>query len=541
MEVDPRDEQNLKQHRAQLKRAFDPEEDKVFGLFMRFFPLNFFVDRLQDVADHYNSVPGRNRVSWTKGTFLRFLGVLIHFAVSSVPNMEWHWRWPDDVPSHAAPTFAVAAIMSEHTFKRYWQYITMPGLMGVVSEEEEPAGRSEDVRPELYRQSKAMLAACVKAWQKAWTPGTYITIDESMVMWTGKGDLHLTYMPRKPTSLGFKIDTLCDGVHNICLAAELDEGAEAMAGAKFRDQVGASVAVTLRLAEAWANTDRTIIADSRFGSCNCAEWVWDELHLHSIMAVKTAHAGYPKKKLAEALGGERGATKCFKVEVEMDRELMTFYASALMDKKPMYVVATCGTTNITHTAKRVSRRARGNRGAYDLEFPEMHALYRSYFNAVDLFNRDCFGVLSVQMAIQTKSYYRRWFLAMLGMCETNAMNAYRATVGPLSRYQWLTNLSKTLIYNDFVNDSDCGVEPEVEASISVHSNLHYVNHALKCSACKRLTHWRCGCRLALCSPGTSAKLQRKACYFNHIKEAALEEAGILEGAYGTQGTQNTDL
>ena len=79
----------------------------------------------------------------------------------------------------------------------------------------------------------------------------------------------------------------------------------------------------------------------------------------------------------------------------------------------------------------------------------MHDTYRRNFNGVDLFNRDCFGELSLQHAIRTRSYARRMFLAILGMCEVNAMNAYRQCVGPIERFEWLLKLSDKLIHNPF--------------------------------------------------------------------------------------------
>jgi hypothetical protein len=67
----------------------------------------------------------------------------------------------------------------------------------------------------------------------------------------------------------------------------------------------------------------------------------------------------------------------------------------------------------------------------------MHDTYRRNFNGVDLFNRDCFGSYSLQKTVLTRSWHRRMFLAILGMCETNAMKAYRTCVGPITRFEWL--------------------------------------------------------------------------------------------------------
>ena len=47
-----------------------------------------------------------------------------------------------------------------------------------------------------------------------------------MIFWTGKGEMHLFWFPRKPTDLGIKVDIICCGVSKICLAGEVDETPE---------------------------------------------------------------------------------------------------------------------------------------------------------------------------------------------------------------------------------------------------------------------------------------------------------------------------
>jgi hypothetical protein len=98
------------------------------------------------------------------------------------------------------------------------------------------------------------------------------------------------------------------------------------------------------------------------------------------------------------------------------------------------------------------------------------------------------------------------------MCETNAMHAYAHCVGPIERYEWLAKLSDALLNNPWAEDPDAGVVVELDDE-DTHSNLYYLNHAIKCTTCERLTHWRCGCGLGLCSPGKSDKLSRGPCYY----------------------------
>lgn len=213
----------------------------------------------------------------------------------------------------------------------------------------EPSEHPE-AKGELMTQARELLRTCVDTWQANWRPGEYITVDESMCRWSGKGEMHITILPRKPTGKGFKIDTTACSAANIIIEAELDEGKEAMKTAEYRNVTATHTAVTLRLTKAYAHTDRVVIGDSRFGSCNTAEFLADVHGLDSILAVKTASAGFPKRRLRAALGGVRGRRASFKVDVELDKGVVPFFASGVHDKKPMYVVATCGTTLVTEVA-----------------------------------------------------------------------------------------------------------------------------------------------------------------------------------------------
>ena len=92
-------------------------------------------------------------------------------------------------------------------------------------------GRAANVRhqliePDGFDEVRGFLALCVQTWQAAFNAGTVMVCDESMLMWVGTGDVHLTYIPRKPTPLGIMLKTCCDGNTGILLNAELVEPAK---------------------------------------------------------------------------------------------------------------------------------------------------------------------------------------------------------------------------------------------------------------------------------------------------------------------------
>jgi hypothetical protein len=70
----------------------------------------------------------------------------------------------------------------------------------------------------------------------------------------------------------------------------------------------------------------------------------DELGLHSILAIKTGHRGFPKRHLIEKVRHQRFTKAFMKVEVSLEVGVHTFYAGAFMDKIPLLLVGTCGTS-----------------------------------------------------------------------------------------------------------------------------------------------------------------------------------------------------
>lgn len=91
----------------------------------------------------------------------------------------------------------------------------------------------------------------METWQAEWNAGDYLCCDESMIFWRGGGEMHVTYQPRKPTQYGMELKTLVCCISGLLLMAEIAEGKVAQALKEYRDRVGESTAVTLRLCKPW--------------------------------------------------------------------------------------------------------------------------------------------------------------------------------------------------------------------------------------------------------------------------------------------------
>jgi hypothetical protein len=140
--------------------------------------------------------------------------------------------------------------------------------------------------------------------------------------------------------------TAADASSNILLNFEAVEGAEIDRKKKWVDDFKATTACTCRLMEPWKGTGRVCVADSWFGSTRTVEEL-AELGLYAVMSVKKGSKDFPKKKLKDLMKN-RGDTawykNTFQLGVEGDGEEVTMYAAAHMDKKPLLLCATTGTS-----------------------------------------------------------------------------------------------------------------------------------------------------------------------------------------------------
>ena len=97
--MDAREGEGLTKKRVRLIEPLDEEAEPILSLFLRFFPLALFLGHLAGVATRWAaSGTSRHIIAWNRGTFLRWLGVLIRMAIHPLPNIDYHWRWPRSWP-----------------------------------------------------------------------------------------------------------------------------------------------------------------------------------------------------------------------------------------------------------------------------------------------------------------------------------------------------------------------------------------------------------------------------------------------------------
>ncbi len=108
-------------------------------------------------------------------------------------------------------------------------------------------------------------------------------------------------------------------------------------------------------------------------------------------------------------------------------------------------------------------------------------------------------------------------MAVLGMCETNAQNAYRMVVGDVERYQWLMMLADKLVNNPWYDESVAGPSAPAQPPTVTCGNYVRLKGMVKCSLCGKKTQWRCPCGASICRAGTSGDREGDDCYFKHLR------------------------
>ena len=125
-------------------------------------------------------------------------------------------------------------------------------------------------------------------FQTCKTPGSYLTLDESMIKsfhCNVKGKIKIIWKPRP---IGNKIKNLSDAATNIVLHIELYEGKDIMAHKEHVKSFRATTETVIHLIQPYHSNKRRVIADSWFSSVKSAvEPLTNDLY--SIMLLKTAH------------------------------------------------------------------------------------------------------------------------------------------------------------------------------------------------------------------------------------------------------------
>ena len=164
----------------------------------------------------------------------------------------------------------------------------------------------------------------------------------------------------------------------------------------------------------------------------------------------------------------------------------------------------------------------------------MHEIYRSNFNAADVYNKYATGPDSLARHIGVAVWWKRAFMGFLSFCETNAYLAYLHTVDA-NMTRWMFRERLAYMLEHFGGETCVVAEPSLTgtsgSSVGRHAHLTKCDWKLKCVVCGRLVQTRCTCGKGVCNPSR----WKEGCFEKHIMGIKAAPRKRSRSASGTPG------
>lgn len=202
-------------------------------------------------------------------------------------------------------------------------------------------------------------------------------------------------------------------------------------------------AVTLRAAEPFFGTNRTIVADSHFSSVSTAYWCF-AAGLNFMGIVKTAHKYYPKDEMIsrfknippEEVKGHFFAATCdVKLSAQLNLTVKVNAVSWTSSSKPSRIKHTVSTRGTTvpgsYHKKGILKELQYEgttvwaRSHKDIPRPKIVQELFDNFSTVDVHDHYRQGSLNVEDSYKTKNYRKKIWLSLIAMHITDAYRAYK--------------------------------------------------------------------------------------------------------------------
>jgi hypothetical protein len=513
-------------------------------LFLTFFPMALVETAFPSWRAHAEANGRKGLENLDKKMFMRFLSLLLRMAVSGLRRRALNFS--DAV---------VSTTMTQRLFENLLYTVRDVGFPQYEEGQPLTDGRIATANDPL-RQVRRFADDLQQHWQEVYVPGSLLVVDETMVGWTGATNVHITVLPNKPTDKGVCLKSACDAHTRVMVSFEFVESRQEQEQKRYVEE-GKSAAVTLRLTEPWHHKGpRVVLADAWFGGILTAVALLLR-GLFCIVNVKLQTKHFCKRELwADARGNrrthERNDRAYRELKLKVNGKEAMFTGAFHMDRRPMTLLATAGSSREAPPVmrRRVYMSDDGDlvRWVGELQQPNVHYLYRSFFNAVDVHNKLSVGPRSVSSVCVGSLPLKLW-LSFVAIAETNAYLLY-------ARHHKLT--SEQYCHADFKADlekellkraQEDAVAVEEEAGVSTRRSEERVRgvasgdpqairsrmpdrfkgHALVrdtnvnriCMMCGSRTKTVCGCGRAIC--GAVAGVNCWAWHLDAVASGAVDE------------------
>eukprot|EP00731_Ephydatia_muelleri_P003545 Em0001g3545a len=397
----------------------------------------------------------------SKCEYFRFWGLILAFSISSEKNRRNYWMEELDGESgriFLPPAFGTRFGMGIRRFEDILRCLSFG--------DEDCNDPWSPIRP--------FMDALNNRRQQVINPSHMIVEDELMSSWisrkqdrTADGIPHRTKIIRKPKGVGTEIKCVADGLV-VCI--EICEGKEAESKKKW-SHLPAGTAQTLRLSEPWHGTGRIIVADSAFSSVTTAI----ELKKCGLLftgVVKTASREFPKEYLNDACTyRHEGDHICLTTIIDN----CNLIALGWKDKTIKSFVSTCGTTQPGEPHKKHRYSKEGDIITTEIPRPQLVSQYFSASSKIDVHNHLRQGLLNIEDAWGTQTWWHRLAATFVGITVIDAMLAYNyeRRVDAKSVEDFANDLALSLIFNKFdgyelvsrrrLSDEPIAAEPPIPA------------------------------------------------------------------------------
>jgi hypothetical protein len=508
-------------------------------LFLAFFPMELLEPHFRAWSAHAEEAGRTGLQNIDESMFLVFLSLVIKMGLLGLRRRE-----------HYFTGVFKSTAMTQRTFENILYTVRDAGLGAYEAGTPYPDGRIAHVGDPLSC-IRLFADQLQQEWQEAFVPGSVLVVDETMVGWTGATNIHITYLPNKPTSKGVCLKTLCDARTRVMLSFEFVEQRQEQLMKAYAEE-GLAAAVTLRLCEPWHNkAPRIIIADAWFGGLPTS-YALLQRGLYSITNVKAHTKHFCKKELwADARGNRNGHQRNDRAYRELKLAVkgkeVSFVGAFHMDKAPMTLLGTAGSSKEAPEVmrRRVYMSEDGDLTQWTgtLHQPDMHYIYRSTFNAVDVHNKLAMGPRSVAR-LGANSLPLKLFLTMVALAETNAyllyMHLNKLSSDRYSHADFKVDLETELLKRAHTRkeeDEDKGPQTRrsgqqvatgghvqqrhtMPASFSGHVLRRDDTKNRKCMVCGTKTKTQCSCGRAIC--GTAGGVTCWAWHLDSVATGSVE-------------------
>ena len=338
-----------------------------------------------------------------------------------------------------------------------------------------------------------------ESFRKHWTPGTFVSLDESVIPWKGKSSIK-QYMRSKPVRWGFKFFCICDAITGYFIEFMLYSGSDCCSN-KF----GLCTDVVLEMCKraGLEGTKRIIVADNYYSSpLLCAALA--RVDVGYVGTCRMSRRCVPKSLISftgRICDVKRGAIKSAWLvlnSVDPGLPATPIFMCSWKDNKTANFIGTAGGVE-TLSVVRKDRKGRKEK----VDAPNIASLYNERMGGVDLADQGK-SRYSVAASVVTRKWWMRIFMGLLDMATNNAWILYKTSRKDLERYD----------HQDFilsVCESLCDLGSRASAATSLPYMPNPVHHEIAaqrgCTDCvvcrhngsRKRTCYTCStCRVPLC-------------------------------------------